>query len=217
MNFEFVSRLNRIQRLLWLVAIVTLVASAVGAFLDRRQFFFSYLFAFLYWLGLSLGCLAVTMLHQLTGGRWGYPTRRFFEAGFMVLPLMLVLFVPICLGLHQLYPWARSTDLAAQPRLQHLQRYQNAWGYVARAVVFFVMTIWMGLKLRQWSLAQDATADAAPTRKARTLSGPGIVIFSLAATFVYVDWIMSLDSRWYSTMFAVIVLMGQVLIAYAFA
>ena len=75
--------------------------------------FFSYLFGCLFWLGLSLGCFLVSMIHQLTGGRWGYPTRRFLEAGFMVLPWMLLLFVPVFLGLHNLYPWAVPSEVGA--------------------------------------------------------------------------------------------------------
>src|SRR3954447_23069053 len=102
--------ISRFQRLALIVGVVCLALGIVGAFLQPRQFFFSYLFAFLFWLGLSLGCFLVTMIHQLTGGRWGYPTRRFMEAGFMALPLMLVLFIPIFVGLHQLYPWARLEE-----------------------------------------------------------------------------------------------------------
>jgi hypothetical protein len=217
MNFDLISRVNRCQRWLFVGAIVALIATGIGAWFQPKQFFFSYLFAVLYWLGLSLGCFTLTMLHYLTGGRWGYPTRRFFEAGLMVLPLMLLLFVPIYFGLRQLYPWAQPGQVANDLRLQHLRPYQNTWAYIFRSLIFFGLTIWMGWRLRHWSLAQDATTDAEPTRKARFLSGIGIVLFSLIATFVYVDWIMSLERRWYSTMFAVIVLIGQILLAYAFA
>src|SRR5689334_9680465 len=80
--------------------LVLLVLSSIGYFSEPQQFFFSYLFAWLFWTGLSLGCLLVTMIHQLTGGRWGYPTRRFFEAGFMVLPLLVLLFIPLLFGVH---------------------------------------------------------------------------------------------------------------------
>src|SRR6478736_6699293 len=79
--------------------LVLLALSSLGYFSQPRQFFFSYLFGWLFWIGLSLGCLLVTMIHQLTGGRWGYPTRRFFEAGFMVLPLLALLFIPLLFGL----------------------------------------------------------------------------------------------------------------------
>src|SRR5712671_2102895 len=117
MNTAFLARLNRMKRILLIVGLITLALTALGAVANKRQFFFSYLFACLFWLGLSLGCFLVAMLHQLTGGRWGYPTRRFLEAGFLVLPLMLLLFIPICFGLQHLYPWAHPAEVAADPVL----------------------------------------------------------------------------------------------------
>lgn len=210
------ARINRFQLIFLIIGLIALGFTVLGAFVERRQFFFSYLFGCLFWLGLSLGCFLVTMIHELTGGRWGYPTRRFLEAGFMALPLMLLLFIPVFFGLRQLYPWARPEDLASDEILQKLRGYQNSGAYIARAVICLGIWSWMAWSLRRWSLQQDATTDAAPTRKARTLSGPGIVIYGLLGTVAYVDWIMSLEKHWYSTMFAVIVIIGQILVAYAF-
>src|SRR5256885_9606971 len=118
MNTALENRLTRIQLISLILGVVVLGFTAVGFFTNRAQFFFSYLFGCLFWIGLSLGCFTVTMIHQLTGGRWGYPTRRFLEAGFMVLPLMLLLFIPIFFGLSDLYPWARDTEIAADPVLR---------------------------------------------------------------------------------------------------
>jgi hypothetical protein len=216
MTLALRSRIGWWQTAFLALGVIALGAAVAGALIDRRQFFFSYLFGCLFWLGLSLGCLLVTMIHQLTGGRWGYPTRRFLEAGFMVLPLMLLLFIPIFLGLHNLYPWAGPSQIAAEPVLRGRHSYQNMGGFIIRAFIFFVAVIGLALALRKYSLRQDATADAEPTRKARTLSGPGVVVYVLLATFVYVDWIMSLEQRWYSTMFPVIIVIGQILSAYAF-
>src|SRR5262245_1959461 len=95
-------RLERIQRIALLIGILGGGLTICGAFVDPKQCCFSYLFACLFWLGLSLGCFLVTMIHHLAGGRWGYPTRRFLEAGFMVLPVMLILFLPLLLGLRWL-------------------------------------------------------------------------------------------------------------------
>lgn len=210
-------RVDRLQGAALAAGLVALALTAVGFFTNRQQFFFSYLFAFLFWLGLSLGCFVVTMIHELAGGRWGYPTRRFLEAGFMVLPLMAVLCVPVLLGLRELYPWARPFDAAAEKVLAHRQPYQNAWAYLLRMALFLGISFWIANALRKWSLRQDATTDPGPTRKARTLSGPGIVVFGLLGTFAYVDWIMSLEREWYSTMFPVIVFIGQILVAYSFS
>src|SRR5690242_19951250 len=99
MNEAIKSRLEKLQWLFLVVGLAGLALTVVGAFLNRPQFFFSYLFGWLFWAGLSLGCFLVTMIHQLAGGRWGYPARRFLEAGFLVLPLMLLLFIPVFFGL----------------------------------------------------------------------------------------------------------------------
>jgi hypothetical protein len=216
-NEYLLSRLNRIQLIGLVIGLIGLGLTAIGAFVQPSQFFFSYLYACIFWLGLSLGCFLLVMIHTLAGGRWGYPTRRFLEAGFMVLPLMLALFIPVFFGLHHLYPWARPADVAAEKVLRHRQAYENAWAYIIRACFCLGLWTFFSLLLRKWSLQQDLTTDAAPTRKARTLSGPGIVIYGLLGTFAFVDWIMSLETHWYSTMYAVIIIIGQILVAYAFA
>jgi len=201
----------------FVVGAVGLGFCVLGIVTDRHQFFISYLFAYLFWLGLALGCFSVTMIHHLTGGRWGYPTRRFLEAGMGTLPAMALLFIPIFFVLSELFPWARPDVLARDETLQRRHDYMNAWAFGARSVFFLALWNLMAWYLRKWSLEQDQTPDAAPTRKLRTLSGPGIVIFPVTATFACVDWIMSTEAHWYSTMFAVIVLIGQILLAYSSA
>lgn len=210
-------QLRRAQLTALVVGLIALGLTAYGACMERRQFFFSYLFGCLFWLQLSLGCFMVTMIHHLTGGRWGFPTRRFLEAGFMVLPLLLLLFIPIFFGLHDLYPWAQPAQVASEKVLQERHVYQNDWAFTARSIFFLAVWIWMAWCLRKWSLQQDGTSDAAPTRKARTLSGIGIVIYGLLGTFAAVDWIMSLEKHWYSTMYGVIVIIGQILVAFSFS
>jgi hypothetical protein len=157
------------------------------------------------------------MLQHLTGGRWGFVIRRFLEAGFMTLPLMALLFVPLLFGLRELFPWARPAEAAVNPVLRHRASYLNPPGFIIRAIVVFAIWIAMAWCLRKWSLQQDQTADPAPTRRLRTLSGPGIVIYPLTATFAYIDWIMSLEPDWYSTMFPVIIVIGQFLSTIAFS
>ena len=216
MTAELAASLKRIQLVALVIGVLGIAATAAGGLAQPRQFFFSYLFAYLFWLGLTLGCFAVAMIHQLTGGRWGYPTRRFLEAGYLALPLMLVLLVPVLGGLSQLYPWARGAEVAADKVLQHRHVYQNSGAYVARQLIIFAVFSGMAFGLRKWSLQQDATNDAAPTRRARTLSGVGLVVYGLLGTFGSIDWILSLEKHWHSTMFGVIVLSGQILTAFAF-
>ena len=208
--------LRRWRQIGLLVGLAGLALCGLGAALDRSRFFVSYLFGYVFWLGLSLGCLAVAMIHHLTGGRWGFVTRRLLEAGFMTLPLMALLFVPLLFGLRDLYPWARPATLAASPVLQHKQIYLNPAAFMGRALFFFLVWIGIAWLLRRWSLAQDLTSDPGPTLRLRSLSGPGVVIYALTGTFAFIDWVMSIEPAWSSTIFLVIILIGQILSAFAF-
>jgi hypothetical protein len=212
----FQKGLKQIQRRLIFVAITGILLLICGAVTNPQQFFISYLFGYLFWLGLSIGCLNITMIHHLTGGRWGFPTRRVMEAAFSTLPLMTFLIIPIFFGLNDLYPWANSNILNESATLQKRLPYVTPIGFIIRSVVALLIWNTIAWCLRQRSLEQDKTQDPKPTRRLMNVSGPGIVISCLTVTFAYVDWIMSLEIQWFSTMFPVIVLAGQVLTAYAF-
>lgn len=209
-------RINLFRNIALLAGLAGLGACAFGGLRERAQFFFSYLFGYLFWLGLALGCFTIAMIQYLTGGRWGYPIRRILEAGFSTLPLMTLLFVPIFFGLRELYPWARP-EFLADAVARKRAAYMNVPGFIGRTIFCLVLWSLMAWLLRRWSLAQERTLDKRPSRWLRILSGPGLVVFPLTATFIYADWVMSLEKEWYSTIFAVIILSGQVLSAFAFA
>jgi hypothetical protein len=210
-------RLDRLQRAALAAGVVGLLASAVGATFNPDQFFFSYLFGYLFWMGLTLGSLSLVMLHHLVGGRWGFVIRRILEAGLAMLPLMLILFLPVLFGLDSLYAWARPGEAARDEVLRHQSIYLNRPAFAARLLLYFF--VWLGLAylLHRWSRQQDDTPDPEPTRRLRRLSGPGLVASALATTFAYVDWVMVLERSWYSTIFPVSILMGQVMTTLAFA
>jgi hypothetical protein len=210
------TRLTRLQINALIVGVVALGISVAGAFSNRQQFFMSYLVGYLFWLGLALGCIGFLMVHHLTGGKWGFPVRRFYEAAGMTLPLMALLFVPVCFGLHDLYQWTNAQAVAANPAMLHRSGYMNPAGFIIRAAIFFVFWTVVILLLNKWSFQQDATTSAEPTRKMRTLSGPGIVLYPITATFVFVDWVLSLEPDWFSTMFLVLIVIGQMLTAITF-
>src|SRR5436190_19456672 len=128
MTQSTLTRLSRLQLGALICGALGLLGCAAGALVNTRQFFISYLFGYLFWLGLALGCLGVAMLHHLTGGRWGFVTRRFFESGFRTLPLMALLFIPLLFGLRDLYPWAQSHLVTTDPVLQHKHAYMNIPG-----------------------------------------------------------------------------------------
>jgi hypothetical protein len=217
MNDAIRTRINGLQAKALAVGIAGVLLCLFGAFRDSRQFFASYLFGYLVWLGLALGCLGLLMIHHLTGGRWGFPVRRFYEAGIMTLPMMALLFIPICFGLHDLYLWTDPRAVAADPVLQHRRFYMNPSGFISRAAIFFVIWCVAAFVMNKWSFDQDATKNVEPTIKLRTLSGPGLFLYPVTATFVLTDWVLSLEPDWYSTMFLVLIVIGQMLTAISFA
>ena len=210
-----ITKMDRLQKSgLFGGALVLGIACRGGAF-TPREFFISYLFGFIFWFGLALGCLIVCMIHHLAGGNWGNVTRRFLEAGFMTLPLMGVLFIPLLFGLQDLYAWARPEAVAHSKILQQKAAYENVPGFVVRAFVFFAILIFFALRLRSLSLRLDRPGNDSLAVRMKQVSGAGVVIVPFTATFAFVDWIMSIEPAWFSTIFAVILMAGEVLMAFA--
>lgn len=175
----------------------------------------SYLLAYVFWLGIALGCLGLLMLHYVVGGRWGVPIRRLLEAGVGTLPLLLVLLVPLLLGLRELYPWARP-DAAAAAALRHKRAYLNAPFFAVRLGLCFAVWLLLGFVLRRRSLAQDAVAHRRPTEALQRLSAPGLVLYALTVSFALWDLTATLDPHWYSTIYGLLMIDAQALTALAF-
>ncbi len=211
---------ERLQQRALVVAALGLLASVAGGFADPQQFFRSYLFAWLAVLGFALGCLAITMIHHLSGGLWGAVIRRLVEAGTRTLPLLSLLFLPIAFGFRQIYPWA-SPPPDADRALREAIAQKHAWlapaFFFGRAVFYFVA--WNGLAwvLNSGSRALDGRDDPALARRLRSVSGGGLVLLSLTITFSSFDWAMSLDPRWFSTIYGVLFMVGDTLSAFCLA
>jgi hypothetical protein len=205
-----------------LVGVAGLALTAVGYFMAPERVFFSYLFAYNFVLAVALGSLAVWMLHNLTGGRWGMTIHRYLEAATRTLPVLVVLFVPVALGLTKLYPWANSEERATHHVQEALQSpgkdiFLSIPWWLGRAVVYFAVWNLLAFLLNRWSAEFERTGDPRVSQRVRDFSGPGLILYGLAMTFASVDWIMSLDPAWYSTIFGVIVTVGQMVPALAFA
>jgi hypothetical protein len=208
--------LRDVQRLALIAGLAGVGLSVIGALIDPTQFLRSYLVGFLFWNGITLGALAIAMLHHLTGGGWGIVVRRVLEAASRTLPLMAVAFVPILVGLPQLYLWARPEAVAVDPLLQHKAPYLNTTAFADRAILYFAILGTIAFLLNRWSLEQDRTADPALRRRMRLLSGPGLALWCLAVTFIAVVWLMSLDPLWFSSIYGVYLMGSQGLAALAF-
>ena len=186
-------------------------------FVNPTQFFRSYLLAYLFWLGIPLGSLAVLMVHHLVGGAWGAVIRRVLESATRTLPVLVFLFVPLLFGLPELYIWARPEVVMADEILQRKSVYLNVPFFIVRAALYFIVWLVVSFALNTWSVAQDQAGADPSERRMRLLSGPGLVLYVLTATFAAVDWMMSLEPHWFSTIYGILVIVGQLLVALAFA
>ena len=205
------------QKRALIVGIVFLVILIAGVFFNARQFFQAYLVGWTFWTGISVGSLALLMLQHMTGGGWGLVIRRSLEAATRALPLQAVLFIPVLIGAHSIYhEWTDHEELAKHPVVQFKTPYLNLPFFTVRAVIYFA--IWMALAffLNKWSLAQDRTADNRYTKNMRVLSGPGMVLLIFTVTFASIDWYMSIEPEWFSTIYGFIFVAAWSLSALAF-
>jgi hypothetical protein len=200
------------------IGLVGVAASVAGAVMAPNDFYSAYLTVFMLGLSLSLGCMSILMLYHLVGGTWGTVSRRTLEAGMMTLPLMAVLFIPILLHLPRLYEWARPEELAKNAKLADIARsYLNFNGIMTRAAIYFVLWLLIAFLLNRWSTAQDSEqARNQSTLRFRAVSAPGLVIYSLTFSFAIIDWVMSLQARWISTIYGLIYIAGAALSTYCF-
>jgi hypothetical protein len=208
--------LRRVQRGGLIVGLVALGVCGLAALVSPEQFFRSYLIAYLFWFGIGLGAVAILMIHHIAGGAWGAVIRRLLEGATRTLPLMAVLFLPLVLGMHSLYEWAHPDVVAQDPLLQHKSLYLNVPFFLVRAAFYFAVWLTFTALLNRWSLQQDDSADPAITRRLELLSRGGLVAIGLTMTFAAIDWVMSLEPHWYSTIYGLLIIGGQILNAMAF-
>jgi hypothetical protein len=205
------ARFDRIQRRAFALGIAALILAVLDGIRAPEQFFRSYLLGFVFWLGFPLGCAAFLMVHHLTGGFWGLPIRRPLEAATRTLPLLAALALPLLLGLGRLYTWTHPNLVAADADLKFKQPYLNLPFFLVRNVIYFA--VWWALirRLNRWSDDQDRAGDPRLAVRLEALSGPGLVLYGLTVTFFSIDWIMSLEPHWFSTIFGMMFMVLQVL------
>jgi len=214
-SFSPPADLDGLQSKAWIVGGVGAAASVAGWLLDPTQFYRSYLVSWVFWLSVAAGCLAILMLQHLSRGAWGLMTRRVLEAAARTLPFLAILFIPIVLGLEEIYVWARP-EAAADELIQHKAIYLNPKAFVFRTAVYLGIWSLFAYGLSRLSLRQDRNGDTSLSRRMQMISAPGLGIYCLLTTFAAVDWLMSLDPHWYSSLFGVYFLGGQAIAALAF-
>jgi hypothetical protein len=205
-----------------LIGLVLGVAGIIGCALgygaeDHRRFLAGYVVAFMFWLGLSLGSLVIAALHGVTGGGWGLAVRRIAEAGYSTLPLMAIFFIPLAINVGQLYPWANSSTVAADELLQRKAWWLNVEGWQIRAAIYFGVWIVTMLLLNLLSPNDDPNSESPRGLWLQRVSGAGLIAYGFSITLASVDWVMSLEPRWYSSIYGVIYMGGQTLAGMSFA
>jgi len=209
-------QLGQWQRWSLMAGIAGVLLAIAGYLLNGWTMFLrSYLFAYLFWIGMGLGCLGILLLHHTVGGKWGMVIRRMCEAGARTVPFMIVLIIPVLASLPVLYEWARP-EAAHDPVIAGKAAYLNVPGVIGRSIFYFVVWGFYAWRLSKWSSQQDETGDPSLIGKMRGLSAPGLVVFVFVTTFAFVDWIMSLEAHWFSTIYGIMFLVGQVLESFAF-
>ena len=212
-----VPSLVRLQQQALIVGVVALLAGAVGAVMNVDQFFRSWLIGFLFCLSLSLGSLALLMLQHLSGGQWGMVGRRIFEAGSRLLPVVAFLSIPVIIGMPRIFAWA-VPGADANPIIHEKGPYLNKVFFVTRVAIYFVF--WMSLvwSLNKWSDEQDSgkAVSKVDSIRFRTVSAPGLLFLVITVTFASIDWVMSLEPEWFSTIFGLLTIAGYGLTGLAF-
>ncbi len=208
--------LHRVQRAALTAGLLALALSAVGAVAAPEQFFRSYLVAYLFWFGIAIGSLAILMIHHVAGGAWGAVIRRVLESSTRTLPALAVLFVPLLFGIGSLYEWAHPAEVAHDALLQKKALYLNVPFFLVRTLVYFVVWFVFVHYLNRWSLEQDTSSTPRIVRRLELLSRGGLVALVGTMSFAAVDWMMSLEPHWFSTIYGLVVMGGQLLLAMAF-
>ncbi len=198
------------------IGIVGLALSLLGYFMDSKQFFHSYLTAFMFWTSIGLGGLFFVMIHHLTSATWSIVLRRLFENIMCALPVMAVLALPIIAGIGDLYHWSHHDAVASDHLLQDKAPYLNTTFFIIRMVGYFLIWFVLARLLYKTSLEQDTGSNKAHIAKMRKISAPGIILFAFTLTFASFDWLMSLDAHWYSTIFGAYVFAGGVVSMFSF-
>jgi len=193
---------HRVQRLAEISGLILLTLGAIYGFFFPASFFEGYLTAYVFWVEIALGCLALLFLQYLTGGLWGVTISRLLEAGMMTLPLCALLFLPILLGMTYLFPWVHPVGSELQHLVRSKSAYLNVPFYLLRYVLYFALLSAMALYARRLGVRRDANDPAALALLGK-ISGPALIVFVLIMNFASVDWIMSLNPEWYSSMLVV--------------
>ncbi len=222
MNGQPPLNIHRYQSAAGLLGGIGILVMLAGVFGNQEQAWQAYLFGWVVWTSLSLGCLGLMLLKHCVNGKWGLPVLRLMEAGasFTNLMIMFILFLPILstvlMSKDVLYPWANPDTVAADHVLHAKAWWLNSIGFTIRAVIYFAIWMFMAAGLRASTLRQDASKNDNERALRTNWASPGLVVFMVSVTFAFTDWVMSLEPHWSSTIYGAWWAVGMCLMAFAF-
>lgn len=207
--------LGRIQYSAVGLGLLGLIGWVIGLLVSghaREMFFQTYLVAYVFWVSVALGCLGWLMIQYLGGATWGLIIRRILESGASTLLPLAVLFIPVIVGLRDIYHWTNPAGIADE-EVRTLVEKKTAWlnpsFFTGRAVLYFVILIVFATILRRLSHRLDRDGDPTLIQSAQNWSGPGFLLYGLVCTFASIDWVMSLEPEWFSSMFGLLSIAGS--------
>jgi hypothetical protein len=217
-NFNAPAELNKFRTLALGAGGIALILWLVGVYFDPEQALRSWLLGYIFWAGIGIGGLGILMLQYLTGGAWGIVIRRVAEAASRTLPLLVLMFVPLAVGITYLYEWTHMHD---DKIVQSRGWFMTPESWILRAVIYFAILGVMVYLLNKWSVMQDKSETYEEAAKhlmtASGFSGPAMVIYALVVTFAVVDWVMTLDPHWFSTIYGLLFVAGWALSCFCFS
>lgn len=217
-NQESMSGVNRFQKIALGIGLVGLAAGVAGIFISSLdRFFQAYLIAFMFWLGLSLGSLAFLFFHFLSSGRWGLTVRRVNEAAASTLWLMALLFIPLLFNLRGLYSWMRPEIVQASAILQSKSLYLNEPFFIVRALIYFAIWILFAFLINRFSARWAKDGNPQTKSRLQGLAAGGLILYILTMTFAAIDWLLSLQPTWNSTVYGLLIIFNQLLSSLSFA
>lgn len=218
-NYQAPAEINRFRTIALGIGGIGFLVWAVGCYFDPEKALRGWLLGFIFWGGIGIGGLGVLLLQYLTGGAWGVVIGRTVEAASRTLPLIALLFIPLAVGVTSLYEW---THLPPDDyTVMHRGAFQTPFWWIVRSAIYFALLLIMMHLLNKWGAEQDKSdnyEDAAKwLGKATAFSGPTMVIYALVVTFAVVDWVMSLDPHWFSTIWGLLFVVGWALSCFCFS
>ncbi len=209
-------QLDRIQRNALVVGVVAFVATLIGLFLNAQHFWQSYLYGYIAISALAIGSLGIFLLHNVVGGNWGVAIRRFIESGLQTLPLFLLLVIPIFFATGTLYKWTDATYRAQNFAVGHKAVYMNVPMFIGRSLLYFAVWIAVGFRILKMANEQEQTGSRDLFNRIKRRSAPALLVFMVTTTLAFIDWVMSLEPDWYSTIYPWLFTVGEVLLTFAF-